>query len=203
MFTGIVEATGKVKSIAMQQNNKLLCIEAPFATELKVDQSVSHNGVCLTVTKVAGDSYYVECISETLKRSNLGLLRQGDVVNLERSLKADERMDGHFVLGHVDETAICLSALDARGSWLFGFQYDASSGNLPDRQAGFTVPKGSVCVNGVSLTVIDSKKGYFSVAVIPYTYEHTNFKDITPNVIVNIEFDIIGKYVAELMRKTN
>jgi riboflavin synthase len=192
MFTGIVEATGKVKSITVQQNNKLLCIEAPFANELKVDQSVSHNGVCLTVTKVLGDSYYVECIAETLKRSNLGLLEQGNVVNLERSISAGARMDGHFVLGHVDETAICLSALDARGSWLYGFQYDASSGNV-------TVPKGSVCVNGVSLTVIDSQKGYFSVAVIPYTYNNTNFKDIVPNSIVNIEFDIIGKYVAELM----
>jgi riboflavin synthase len=192
MFTGIVEATGKVKSITVQQNNKLLCIEAPFASELKVDQSVSHNGVCLTVTKVLGDSYYVECIAETLKRSNLGLLQQGNIVNLERSIPAGARMDGHFVLGHVDETAICLSALDARGSWLYGFQYDASLGNV-------TVPKGSVCVNGVSLTVIDSQRGYFSVAVIPYTYNNTNFKDVVPNSIVNIEFDIIGKYVAELM----
>jgi len=194
MFTGIVEATGKVKSISVQQNNKLLCIEAPFASQLKIDQSVSHNGVCLTVTKVLGDSYYVECISETLKRSNLGLLKEGDTVNLERSIKADGRMDGHFVLGHVDETAICLSVLDAHGSWLYGFQYDASPGN-------FTVPKGSVCVNGVSLTVVDSKEGYFSVAVIPYTYNSTNFKDIIPNSIVNLEFDIIGKYVAELMKR--
>jgi riboflavin synthase len=196
MFTGIVEATGRIKSITAQQNNKVLCIEAPFVNELKVDQSVSHNGVCLTVTKILDDTYYVECIAETLKRSNLGLVAQGDIINLERSVKADGRMDGHFVLGHVDETAICLSALNAGGSWLYGFQYDASSGN-------FTVPKGSVCVNGVSLTVIDSKKGYFSVAVIPYTYENTNFKDIVPNSIVNIEFDIIGKYVAELLRKAN
>jgi len=196
MFTGIVEAMGKVKSITAQQSNKLLCIEAPFASELKVDQSVSHNGVCLTVTKALGDSYYVECIAETLKRSNLGLIGEGDTVNLERSIKADGRMDGHFVLGHVDETAICLSVTDAKGSWLYEFQYDASSGN-------YTVPKGSICVNGVSLTVVDSKKGYFSVAVIPYTYKHTNFKDIVPNSIVNLEFDIIGKYVAELVRRTN
>lgn len=195
MFTGIVEATGKVAGITVQQNNKLFCIEAHFANELKIDQSVSHNGVCLTVTKVLNDSYYVECIAETLKRTNLGLLAPGDTVNLERSVKADGRMDGHFVLGHVDETAICLSALNAGGSWLYGFQYDAASGN-------FTVPKGSVCVNGVSLTVIDSKKGYFSVAVIPYTYNNTNFRDIVPNSIVNIEFDIIGKYVAELLKKT-
>ena len=195
MFTGIVEAAGKVISITPQQNNRLLCIEAPFAGELKIDQSVSHNGVCLTVTKVDGSSYYVECVAETLKRSNLGLLNEGDIINLERSIKADARMDGHFVLGHVDETALCLSALDARGSWLYGFQYDTSSGN-------YTVPKGSICVNGVSLTVIDSEKGYFSVAVIPYTYHHTNFKDIVPNTLVNLEFDIIGKYVAEQMRRT-
>jgi riboflavin synthase len=154
MFTGIIEAVGRVKGITVHQNNKLLCIEAPFASELKVDQSVSHNGVCLTVTKMLGDSYYVECIAETLKRSNLGLLKEGDAINLERSMKADGRIDGHFVLGHVDETAICLSALDAKGSWLYGFQYDASSGN-------YTVSKGSICVNGVSLTVIDSKKDIF------------------------------------------
>lgn len=196
MFTGIVEATGKVKSISDRQSNKLLCIEAPFAGELKIDQSVSHNGVCLTVTEVLDGSYYVECIAETLKRSNLGLLAVGDTINLERSMKADGRMDGHFVLGHVDETAICLSALDAGGSWLYGFQYGSSSGN-------FTVPKGSICVNGVSLTVVDSKKGYFSVAVIPYTYANTNFKDIIPGSVVNLEFDIIGKYVAELLKKAN
>src|SRR5436853_2175155 len=194
MFTGIVEATGKVKSISVQQNNKVLCIEAPFAGELKIDQSVSHNGVCLTVTQVQGDYYYVECIAETLKRSNLGLLREGDMVNLERSIKADGRMDGHFVLGHVDETAVCLSALDEKGSWIYEFQYDASSGN-------FTVPKGSICVNGVSLTVVDSKKGFFSVAVIPYTYNHTNFNKIVPGSAVNIEFDVIGKYVTELMSR--
>jgi len=196
MFTGIVEATGKVKSISVQQNNKVLCIEAPFANELRIDQSVSHNGVCLTVTRVQGDSYYVECIAETLKRSNIGLLKQGDIVNLERTIKADGRMDGHFVLGHVDETAVCLSAVDEKGSWLYEFQYDDSSGN-------FTVPKGSICVNGVSLTVVDSKKGYFSVAVIPYTYKYTNFNAIVANSIVNIEFDIIGKYVTELMRRTS
>jgi riboflavin synthase len=197
MFTGIVEATGKVKSITVQQSNKLLCIEAPpFAGELKIDQSVSHNGVCLTVTEALGDSYYVECIAETLKRSNLDLLREGDTVNLERSMKADGRIDGHFVLGHVDETAACLAVADAKGSWLYKFQYDVSSGN-------YTVPKGSICVNGVSLTVVDSGKGYFSVAVIPYTYNHSNFKNIVPGSIVNLEFDIIGKYVAELMRRNS
>lgn len=194
MFTGIVEATGKVKSIETMQSNKLLCIEASFASELKIDQSVSHNGVCLTVTKVQGDSYYVECIAETLKRSNLGSLREGDVVNLERSIKADGRIDGHFVLGHVDETAVCKSVTDVKGSWLYEFEYAPSSGN-------FTVAKGSICVNGVSLTVVDSARGSFSVAVIPYTYEHTNFKNITSGSIVNIEFDIIGKYVAELVGK--
>jgi riboflavin synthase len=196
MFTGIVEATGKVKGITVQQSNKLLCIEAPFASELKIDQSVSHNGVCLTVTKVLGDLYYVECIAETLKRSNLDLLREGDIVNLERSMKADGRIDGHFVLGHVDKTAACLAVADAKGSWLYKFQYDVSSGN-------YTVPKGSICVNGVSLTVVDSGKGYFSVAVIPYTYNNTNFKNIVPGSIVNLEFDIIGKYVTELTRRNS
>ena len=191
MFTGIVEAIGTVKTVSPQGTNKVLRIEAPFASELKIDQSVSHNGVCLTVTKLHGDSYEVVCIEETLKRSNLSMLHEGDIVNLERSMIANARMDGHFVLGHVDQTATVLSVLDAIGSWLMGFQYDASQGNI-------TVEKGSVCVNGVSLTVIDSRKGYFSVAIIPYTYEHTNFKNLMPGSIVNVEFDIIGKYVAEL-----
>ena len=194
MFTGIIEATGKIKSIEAYGANKRLCIESSLASELKVDQSISHNGVCLTVTEVRSDSYYVECVDETLLKSNLGLLKKGDTLNLERSMQASARFDGHFVLGHVDQTAICLSALDAKGSWLFGFQYDAATGNI-------TVPKGSVCVNGVSLTVIDSKSGYFSVAIIPYTYEHTNFNLLMPGSMVNIEFDIIGKYVAEIMRK--
>jgi len=192
MFTGIVEASGKVKRISIEGTNKVLCIEAPFADELKVDQSVSHNGVCLTVTNLLSNSYEVVCIDETLQRSNLGDLREGDVVNLERSIAAGARMDGHFVLGHVDQTAKCLSVLDAIGSWLMGFQYDPSSGNI-------TVEKGSVCVNGVSLTVIDTRRGYFSVAIIPYTYEHTNFKMLMPGSIVNLEFDIIGKYVKTLM----
>ena len=196
MFTGIIEATGKIKRIEVWGSNKLLCIETPLANELKVDQSVSHNGVCLTVTKVVSDCYYVECIEETLQRSNLGMLKKGDILNLERSMPANGRLDGHFVLGHVDQTAICLSALDAKGSWLFGFQYDTATGNT-------TVPKGSVCVNGVSLTVIDSKPGYFSVAIIPYTYEHTNFNSLMPGSFVNIEFDIIGKYVTEAIKKTS
>lgn len=196
MFTGIVEAIGKVKSITVDGSNKIICVEAPFANELKIDQSISHNGACLTVTKLLSDSYEVVCIDETLKRSNLGALSEGDLVNLERSIAAGARMDGHFVLGHVDQTAKCLSVLDAIGSWLMGFQYDDASGNI-------TVEKGSVCVNGVSLTVIDSRKGYFSVAIIPYTYEHTNFKNLMPGSVVNVEFDVIGKYVAEVMKKTS
>ena len=194
MFTGIVETIGRVKSIAEKQDNKLLCIEAPFAAELKVDQSVSHNGVCLTVTEISENSYFVECIAETLKRSNLGFLKAGDSINLERSIKADGRMDGHFVLGHVDETAECLSVSNNNGSWLYEFQYNSSSQN-------FTVPKGSVCINGVSLTVVDSGRGYFSVAIIPYTYHNTNFQHIIPGSVVNIEFDVIGKYVAELLKR--
>ncbi len=192
MFTGIIETTGNVKSISVEGTNKVLCIEAPFASELKIDQSISHNGVCLTVSKLFSDSYEVVCIDETLQRSNLGALGEGDVVNLERSIAAGARMDGHFVLGHVDQTAKCLSVLDAIGSWLMGFQYDDSSGNI-------TVEKGSVCVNGVSLTVIDSRRGYFSVAIIPYTYEHTTFKNLMPGSVVNVEFDVIGKYVKTLM----
>ena len=192
MFTGIIETIGKVKSISVEGTNKTFCIEAPFAGELKIDQSISHNGACLTVTKLFSDSYEVICIDETLKRSNLGELSEGDVVNLERSIAAGARMDGHFVLGHVDQTAKCLSVLDAIGSWLMGFQYEASLGNI-------TVEKGSVCVNGVSLTVIDSRKGYFSVAIIPYSFEHTNFKNLMPGSVVNVEFDVIGKYVKTLL----
>jgi riboflavin synthase len=188
MFTGIIEAAGIVKNISVDGTNKILCIEAPFVHDLKVDQSISHNGVCLTVTKLLGDTYEVNCIDETLKRSNLDILHESDWVNLERSMKANGRIDGHFVLGHVDQTAKCLSVTDLNGSRIFGFQYDASQGNI-------TVEKGSVCVNGVSLTVVDSKSGYFSVAIIPYTFEHTNFKNLKPGSIVNVEFDIIGKYV--------
>lgn len=193
MFTGIIETIGKIKSVSTEGTNKVLCIEAPFAHELKIDQSIAHNGVCLTVTKLFSDSYEVVCIDETLKRSNLGELREKDVVNLERSIAAGARMDGHFVLGHVDQTATCLSVLDAIGSWLMGFQYDPALGNI-------TVEKGSVCVNGVSLTVIDTRRGYFSVAIIPYTFEHTNFKNLMPGSIVNVEFDILGKYVQQVMK---
>jgi riboflavin synthase len=193
MFTGIIETIGTVKSISIEGTNKTLCIEAPFASELKIDQSVAHNGVCLTVTKISGSTYFVTCIDETLKRSNLGALNEGDVVNLERTIAAGARMDGHFVLGHVDQTATVLSVVDAIGSWLFGFQYDPEVGNI-------TVEKGSVCVNGVSLTVIDSRRGYFSVAIIPYTFEHTNFKNLMPGSTVNVEFDILGKYVQKVMK---
>jgi riboflavin synthase len=193
MFTGIIETIGTIKSVSIEGTNKVLGIEAPFARELKIDQSVAHNGVCLTVTEISGSTYFVTCIDETLKRSNLGALREGDVVNLERSIAAGARMDGHFVLGHVDQTATVLSMLDAGGSWLFGFQYDPEAGNI-------TVEKGSVCVNGVSLTVIDSRRGYFSVAIIPYTFEHTNFKNLNTGAMVNVEFDILGKYVQKVVR---
>jgi riboflavin synthase len=195
MFTGIIEAIGIIKSISTVDTNKVLCIEVPFASELRIDQSVAHNGVCLTVTRTEGNTYFVTCIDETLSRSNLGTLREGDVVNLERSIAAGARMDGHFVLGHVDQTATVLSVIDAGGSWLFGFQYDPEVGNI-------TVEKGSVCVNGVSLTVIDSRRGYFSVAIIPYTFEHTNLKNLNPGSVVNVEFDILGKYVTEVLKKT-
>ena len=192
MFTGIIESLGKLESFKQEKENKTFKFSCAFTHELKIDQSVSHNGVCLTIAKLLADSYEVVCIDETLKRSNLGMLHEGDIVNLERSMIANARIDGHFVLGHVDQTAQCLSTIDAIGSWLFGFQYDASLGNI-------TVDKGSVCVNGVSLTVIDSRKGYFSVAIIPYTYEHTNFKNLMPGSLVNVEYDIIGKYVAQMV----
>jgi riboflavin synthase len=192
MFTGIIEDIGKVTALMQEDSNLRLTVEASFSKELKEDDSVSHNGVCLTVVKVNDGSYDVVCVDETLKRSNLGKLKRGDTVNLERSLKIGNRLDGHFVQGHVDETAKCNSILNNRGSWVFGFDYAPDSKNI-------VVEKGSVCVNGVSLTVVHCGKGFFSVAIIPYTFEHTTFKNLKLGEDVNIEFDIIGKYVAGLM----
>jgi len=192
MFTGIIEALGKVAAIAPENSNVRLTIEASFANELKADESVAHNGVCLTVVKVNKGSYEVVCIDETLKRSNLGKLKSGDAVNLERSVKIGERLDGHYVQGHIDETATCNSIFNNNGSHVFGFDYDPASKNI-------TVEKGSVCINGVSLTVVHCGKGFFSVAIIPYTLENTTFKTMKLGDSVNIEFDIIGKYVAKMM----
>lgn len=196
MFSGIVEGMGEVTALEREGENLHLTLSASIAHELKIDQSVSHNGVCLTVVKQEGNCYTVTAIRETLERSNLGLLRVGDKVNLERSMKIDGRLDGHIVQGHVDCKALCKQVREADGSYYFLFTY-----NVPDEMArrGYTtVEKGSVTVNGVSLTVCNSQRDSFEVAIIPYTFEHTNFCCIKPGTVVNLEFDIIGKYLAKL-----
>lgn len=196
MFSGIVEGMGEVTALEREGENLHLTLSASIAHELKIDQSVSHNGVCLTVVKQEGNCYTVTAIRETLERSNLGLLRVGDKVNLERSMKIDGRLDGHIVQGHVDCKAVCKQVREADGSYYFLFTY-----NVPDEMArrGYTtVEKGSVAVNGVSLTVCNSQRDSFEVAIIPYTFEHTNFCCIKPGTVVNLEFDIIGKYLAKL-----
>jgi riboflavin synthase len=192
MFTGIIEDMGVVASLVQEDQNLSISLQWRCTQELKIDQSLAHNGVCLTVVNIADGFYTVTAISETLKRTNLGLLKKGDKVNLERCMKLGERLDGHIVQGHVDQTAICRKVSEQGGSWLYEFTYDASRGNI-------TVEKGSVCVNGVSLTVVDSEDSMFSVAIIPYTYEHTNFKELKAGSVVNIEFDMMGKYAAKLL----
>jgi riboflavin synthase len=192
MFTGIIETVGEIKQLSKESENLHIEIKSVIAPELQVDQSVSHNGVCLTVVEITDHSYTVTAIKETLEKTNLKNLRIGSLVNLERAMKLGDRLDGHIVQGHVDGIAICNSIEEAGGSWVFTFQY-----NNPEFS---TVEKGSITVNGVSLTVVNSKKGLFSVAIIPYTYENTNFKEIEIGSEVNLEFDIIGKYVANLMK---
>ena len=196
MFTGIVEAMGRVKNIQREAGNAHFEIEVPFVDELKIDQSVAHNGACLTVVKIVNGIYTVTAIDETLKRTNLGSLNTGDYVNVERCMKLGERLDGHIVQGHVDQTGKCVSVEDQNGSWKYTFEYDAGSGHV-------TVPKGSITVNGVSLTVVDSLPGKFSVAIIPYTYEHTTFRKLKAGDAVNLEFDIIGKYVAAMYNSSH
>ena len=193
MFSGIIERTGTVVGIRSEQENKHFTLRADFCRELKMDQSIAHNGVCLTVVDIADDTYTVTAMRETLIKSNLGALREGDLVNLERSMKPDALLDGHIVQGHVDQTALCTDVEEAGGSWYFTFRYDEKGDNV-------TVEKGSVAVNGVSLTVCDSQPGQFRVAIIPYTFEHTNFCRIRPGTAVNLEFDIVGKYIARLMK---
>jgi riboflavin synthase len=197
MFSGIVEEAATVKAIEKEKGNLHLTLECSFTDELKVDQSISHNGVCLTVVSKNESTYTVTAIQETLDKSNLGYLGVGDKVNLERSMPMNGRLDGHIVQGHVDQTARCTEVKEADGSWYFTFQYDL---DREKAQEGYmTVEKGSVTVNGVSLTVVDSKDDHFSVAIIPYTYEYTNFHQIKEGTIVNLEFDIIGKYISRLM----
>ena len=201
MFSGIVETTSKVVNLERDGENLNITMQCPFAADLKVDQSVAHNGVCLTVTWHDDSSYKVTAIKETLDRSNLGLLNVGDEVNIERSMMMNGRLDGHIVQGHVDTTAACVGKVWQDGSWFFTFKYSASNEMV---QKGYvTVEKGSVTVNGTSLTVCNSQKDQFSVAIIPYTYEHTNFHNIEVGTRVNLEFDIIGKYVSRMMEFQN
>ncbi|MCU0359335.1 MAG: riboflavin synthase [Bacteroidia bacterium] len=192
MFTGIIETLAKVEKIEKQGSNLLFVFSCPFTHELKVDQSVSHNGVCLTVVSLNGSNYAVTAIKETLDRSNLGDLSVGDFVNLERCMPANGRFDGHIVQGHVDTTALCTSVRSLDGSWEFEFEYPAKNEHI-------TVDKGSITVNGVSLTVVSPGTNSFKVFIIPYTFEHTNFKTLKPGSSVNLEFDIIGKYAAKLL----
>jgi len=196
MFSGIVEGMGTVVAIAKEHENVHLTLNCDFVKELKIDQSLSHNGVCVTVVNKGDSSYTVTAILETLLKSNLGLLKVGDKVNLERSMMINGRLDGHIVQGHVDQTAICSKIEESDGSWYFTIQYDFNIEKA--RQGYMTVEKGSVTVNGVSLTVVNSKNDSFQVAIIPYTYEHTNFHTFKPGTVVNLEFDIIGKYLSRL-----
>jgi riboflavin synthase len=192
MFTGIIETIGKVSSIQAEGSNKKFKIESPISDELKIDQSISHNGVCLTVIKVQDGCHWVVAIQETLQKSNLSDLQAGDAVNLERCMLSNGRFDGHIVQGHVDQTAVLKDVKSMDGSWLYTFEYDRSAGNV-------TVEKGSIAVNGVSLTCFNSTEAAFTVAIIPYTFEHTNFHQLRVGSVVNLEFDIIGKYVKRLL----
>ncbi len=196
MFSGIVEAVGKVIDVRSNDSNIDFLITTPFLHELKIDQSIAHNGACLTVVEILKDSYRVTAIAETLQKTNLGQLKMGSEVNLERCLKLNDRLDGHMVQGHVDTTATVLSVSDENGSWKFHFEYVA------DEQFA-TVSKGSICINGVSLTVVDSESNRFSVCIIPYTFEYTNFNKLQPADTVNLEFDIIGKYVLRYLSTQN
>lgn len=191
MFTGIIESLGKVIDIKKEGTNVHFSIKCGFTKELKIDQSVAHNGVCLTVVAINDDEYVVTAIQETLQKTNLNTLKTNDIVNLERGMKLGDRLDGHIVQGHVDQTGRCIDIIEENGSWIFTFEYDSTLGNV-------TIEKGSITINGTSLTVVNSKKNQFSVAIIPYTYENTVFKKFTKGTSVNLEFDVIGKYVAKL-----
>ena len=191
MFTGIIEAFGNVESIHKDQENLNITIKSPISSELKVDQSVSHNGICLTVVDCNNKNHTVTAISETLNKSNLKYIKKNDLMNLERAMKLDTRLDGHIVQGHIDQTAECTSYKKLNGSWIYNFEYNLINNNI-------TIEKGSITINGVSLTLINSKKNSFSVAIIPYTFNNTNFHKIKKGSIVNLEFDIIGKYITRL-----
>ena len=191
MFTGIIEGMGTVSNLKKELDNLHITIKSDTTKELKIDQSIAHNGVCLTVVDIKDDFYTVTAINETLEKSNLGVFKIGDKINLERAMILGERLDGHIVQGHVDQTAVCTNVTEENGSWMFTFKYDDSINNI-------TIEKGSITVNGVSLTVVNSKDGEFSVAIIPYTFDNTNFGYIKSGTVVNLEFDVIGKYVQRL-----
>lgn len=191
MFTGIIETLGIVTEIKKEQNNLHLTLFSSITAGLKIDQSVAHNGICLTVVAINETQYTVTAIGETINKTNIGSWSINDEVNLERAMKLGDRLDGHIVQGHVDQTATCIEAYETNGSWRYTFEYDPNRSNI-------TIEKGSITVNGVSLTVVNSDKNKFSVAIIPYTYEHTNFHHFKVGTIVNLEFDVIGKYVARL-----
>jgi riboflavin synthase len=195
MFSGIVEEAAPVVRLDKEKDNLHITMKCSFVNELKIDQSISHNGVCLTVVKKDKDTYTVTAIKETLEKTNLGLLQPGDKVNLERSTRLDGRLDGHMVQGHVDQTAVCTGVKEAGGSWYYTFEYE------PVQEDYITVEKGSVSVNGVSLTVVNSQNRSFQVAIIPFTWEVTNFHQIKEGTVVNIEFDILGKYIARIVRQ--
>ena len=199
MFSGIVEEYAEVVLVVKEQENLHLTLKCSFVDELKIDQSISHNGVCLTVVSIKDGTYTVTAMKETIERSNIGLLKVGDKVNVERSMMMNGRLDGHIVQGHVDQTAECVDIQDAEGSWYFTFKYQFSKEMA--KRGYMTVDKGSVTVNGVSLTVCNPTDDSFQVAIIPYTYEHTNFHTITEGTVVNIEFDIIGKYIARIIKR--
>jgi riboflavin synthase len=191
MFTGIIETLGTIQDLKKDNDNLHITVASSITNELKIDQSVAHNGVCLTVVAINGNQYTVTAIRETLEKTNLGDWKVGGIVNLERAMKLGDRLDGHIVQGHVDQTGTCIDIKEANGSWYYTFEYNPELNNL-------TIEKGSITVNGVSLTVVNSKKNEFSVAIIPYTYEHTNFKTFEIGAKINLEFDVIGKYVSKL-----
>ncbi len=192
MFTGIIEATGVVKEIEQDGTNIHFTFESPISNELKIDQSLAHDGVCLTTVRIDGNTHTVTAVEETMKRSNMERLEVGSLVNLERAMKSDGRLDGHIVQGHVDATAKCVKIEELDGSWYFTFQYQSSPEHL-------LVDKGSICINGVSMTVVSPTLELFSIAVIPYTFEHTNFKTMQIGTIINLEFDVIGKYISKYL----
>ena len=194
MFTGIIETVGIIKDIQKENDNVHITVNSTITKELKIDQSVAHNGVCLTVVGIENENYTVTAIKETIDKTNLGNWQVNDLINLERAMKLGDRLDGHIVQGHIDQIGVCKEIIESNGSWYYTFQYDESLNNI-------TIEKGSITVNGVSLTVVNSKDNEFSVAIIPYTYGHTNFKNFIIGTKINLEFDVVGKYVSKLFSK--